>query len=76
VTVLFFFHGIIFGYLKGTVSAFLLDFSEYFRGTAKFWRVKNVNIDFNHDWLMSIFPLHPKDSISAISDTSGDFWYF
>jgi hypothetical protein len=76
VTILFFFHGIIFGYLKGTISAFLLDFSEYFRGTAKFWRVENVNIDFNDDRLMPIFPLHPKDSISVISDTSGHFWSF
>ena len=67
-TILFFFHGIIFSYLKGRVSAFLLDFSEYFRGTAKFWRVENVNIDFNDDRVVSIFPLHPKGSISVISD--------
>ena len=76
VIILFFFHGIIFSYLKGTVSAFLLDFSEYFRGTAKFWRVENVNIDFNDDRLVPTFPLHPKDSISVISDTSGHFWSF
>jgi len=66
VTILFFFHGIIFGYLKGTISAFLLDFSEYFRGTAKFWRVENANIDINDDRLVPIFPLHPKDFISVI----------
>jgi hypothetical protein len=42
VTILFFFHGIIFSYLKGAISAFLLNFSEYFRGTTKFWMVKNV----------------------------------
>jgi hypothetical protein len=76
VTIIIFFHGIIFSYLKGTVSAFLLDFSEYFKGTTKFWRVDNVNIDFNNDWLMPIFSLHPKDSISVISDTSGHFWSF
>ena len=68
VTFLVFSHRIIFSYSKEAVSTF---FNEYFRGTGK---VKNVNIDFNNDWLMLIFPLHVKDSISVISDTSGHFW--
>jgi hypothetical protein len=61
-------------HLKGVDCTFFGIFSELLRGTTKFWESKNENIAFLSDWLVPIFSITLKVSISAVSDLLGHFF--
>jgi len=52
--------------LKGAFSIFFHIFSEFIMYLAKILGVTKVNIEFLHDQLVQIGPIHPKYIISAM----------